>query len=173
MRSASRSSARSSRSAFRGGLGSNAPADLAAKLDQPAAVVAQLPADTKVSTYVRSDSSQSIGNAFDFVGQRRPGAAAARAAAAGGQPAAGADRGPEGAGDDRDQAFVSARSRRSSTRWASPRSVAALVAWIGAAHRVPLPAQAQPAAAATPAGAAARRPADATKPRRAAAAAAH
>jgi hypothetical protein len=32
-------------------------------------VVAQLPADTRVSTYVRSDSSQSIGNAFDFVGE--------------------------------------------------------------------------------------------------------
>jgi EmrB/QacA subfamily drug resistance transporter len=52
---------------FRGQLGSSAPADLAAKLDQPAAIVAQLPADTKASTYVRGDSSQSIGNAFDFV----------------------------------------------------------------------------------------------------------
>ena len=52
---------------FRGGIGPNAPANLAAKLDQPAAVINQLPADTQVKTYVRSDSSQSIGNAFDFV----------------------------------------------------------------------------------------------------------
>ena len=65
--------------AFRGDLGSHAPADLAAKLDQPAAVVAQLPADTKVSTYVRSDSSQSIGNALEFVANAGAGLAAARA----------------------------------------------------------------------------------------------
>jgi hypothetical protein len=53
--------------AFRGDLGSHAPSDLASKLDQPAAVVSQLPPDARVSTYVRGDSSQSIGNAFDFV----------------------------------------------------------------------------------------------------------
>jgi EmrB/QacA subfamily drug resistance transporter len=54
--------------AFRDNLGSNAPGQLAAKLDQPAAVLAQLPADTQVRTYVRGDSSQSIGNAFELAG---------------------------------------------------------------------------------------------------------
>ena len=54
--------------AFRGQLGENAPKDLASRLDQPAAVVAKLPADQQARTYVTGDSAQSIGNAFEFVG---------------------------------------------------------------------------------------------------------
>lgn len=54
--------------AFRGQLGDNAPKELANRLDQPAAVVAKLPADQRASTYVTGDSAQSIGNAFEFVG---------------------------------------------------------------------------------------------------------
>jgi DHA2 family integral membrane protein (MFS transporter) len=53
---------------FRGDLGSNAPAQLAAKLDQPAAIVSTLPKNAQARTYVQGDSSQSIGNAFEFVG---------------------------------------------------------------------------------------------------------
>jgi EmrB/QacA subfamily drug resistance transporter len=54
---------------FRGQLGDQAPAQLASRLDQPAAIVSQLPANDRVSTYVRGDSSQSIGNALEFVGK--------------------------------------------------------------------------------------------------------
>jgi DHA2 family integral membrane protein (MFS transporter) len=53
--------------AFRNNLGADAPARLAAQLDQPAAV-AQLPAAAKVGTYVKHDSSESIGGALEFVG---------------------------------------------------------------------------------------------------------
>jgi DHA2 family integral membrane protein (MFS transporter) len=53
--------------AFRGHLGEGTPARVAAALDQPAAVVAQLPPAQRVSSYVTSDSSQSIGNALEFV----------------------------------------------------------------------------------------------------------
>jgi DHA2 family integral membrane protein (MFS transporter) len=54
--------------AFRGNLGSGTPAQLARELDQPAAVVAQLPADQQVSTYVKHDASESIGGALEYVG---------------------------------------------------------------------------------------------------------
>ena len=54
--------------AFRGSLGSDAPADLAARLDQPAAVVSRLPASAQVGSYLRQDSSESIGNALQFAG---------------------------------------------------------------------------------------------------------
>ncbi len=52
--------------AFRADLGSGTPAQVAANLDRPAAVVSQLPANARVSTYVHDDSSQSIGNALQF-----------------------------------------------------------------------------------------------------------
>jgi DHA2 family integral membrane protein (MFS transporter) len=64
---------------FRNHLGSDAPAQLAARLDQPAAVVSKLPADAQVGTYVKRDASESIGGALEFVGkatgalQQRPG----------------------------------------------------------------------------------------------------
>jgi EmrB/QacA subfamily drug resistance transporter len=51
---------------FRSHLGSSTPAQVASRLDQPAAVVAQLPAAQRVSPNVSSDTSQSIGNALDF-----------------------------------------------------------------------------------------------------------
>jgi DHA2 family integral membrane protein (MFS transporter) len=54
--------------AFRGHLGSGTPQQLAQRLDQPAAVVSSLPADERVSSFVRSDTSQSIGNALEFAG---------------------------------------------------------------------------------------------------------
>jgi EmrB/QacA subfamily drug resistance transporter len=53
--------------AFRGHLGSDATARVAARLDQPAAVVAQLPPSAQVSNAVTADSTQSIGNALEFV----------------------------------------------------------------------------------------------------------
>ena len=52
---------------FRGQLGSDAPANLAAKLDQPAAVVSQLPESAQVRPLVRDDTSQSIGASLEFV----------------------------------------------------------------------------------------------------------
>ncbi len=55
--------------AFRSHLGSDAPTRLAAELDQPAAVVAQMPADAQVRTYVKHDSSESIGGALEYVGK--------------------------------------------------------------------------------------------------------
>jgi DHA2 family integral membrane protein (MFS transporter) len=64
---------------FRNHLGSNAPAQLAARLDQPAAVVSKLPANEQVSTYVKRDASESIGGSLEYVGkavgalQQRPG----------------------------------------------------------------------------------------------------
>jgi EmrB/QacA subfamily drug resistance transporter len=54
--------------AFRSHLGSDAPATLAAQLDQPAAVVSKLPSSAQVSTYAKSDTSESIGNVLEFVG---------------------------------------------------------------------------------------------------------
>ena len=53
---------------FRSDFGDTA-ARAAARLDQPAAVVAQLPAAQRVSPLVRADTSQSIGNALQFVGR--------------------------------------------------------------------------------------------------------
>ena len=52
---------------FRGQLGAGTPAQLAAQLDRPAAVVAQLPAGARVAPHVATDTTQSIGNAFEFV----------------------------------------------------------------------------------------------------------
>jgi EmrB/QacA subfamily drug resistance transporter len=54
--------------AFRSHLGSDAPARLAAELDRPPAVVAQLPASAQVRTQVKHDSSESIGGALEYVG---------------------------------------------------------------------------------------------------------
>jgi EmrB/QacA subfamily drug resistance transporter len=119
--------------AFRGDLGSHAPADLASRLDQPAAVVAQLPADTKVSTYVRSDSSQSIGNAFDFVSNA--GAALQRRAAL---PQAGALP-PAQVAAQKAQAtseinsFVSSAKSSFVDAMGIASICAAIMAWIGAA----------------------------------------
>lgn len=52
---------------FRGHLGSDTPAQLARQLDQPAAVVAQLPDSAKAAPLVRKDTSQSIGASFEYV----------------------------------------------------------------------------------------------------------
>jgi DHA2 family integral membrane protein (MFS transporter) len=52
---------------YRGQLGSDAPAHLAAKLDQPPAVVAQLPESAQVAPLVRGDTSQSIGASLEFI----------------------------------------------------------------------------------------------------------
>jgi DHA2 family integral membrane protein (MFS transporter) len=54
---------------FRGQLGASAPADLAARLDAPVATVSGVPANAKVGPLVHADTSQSIGNALEFVGQ--------------------------------------------------------------------------------------------------------
>src|SRR5262249_6932713 len=59
--------------AFRSHLGADAPARLAAQLDQPAAVVATLPADAQGRTNVRTEASESIGGALESVG-KAPGA---------------------------------------------------------------------------------------------------
>jgi EmrB/QacA subfamily drug resistance transporter len=53
--------------AFRGHLGADTATSVAAQLDQPAAVVAQLPDRAKVGPHVAADTTQSIGNAFEFV----------------------------------------------------------------------------------------------------------
>jgi DHA2 family integral membrane protein (MFS transporter) len=52
---------------YRGQLGSDEPANLAAKLDQPAAVVSQLPPSAQVAPNVRDDTSQSIGASLEFI----------------------------------------------------------------------------------------------------------
>ena len=54
---------------FRNHLGSSTPADVAARLDRPAAVVAQLPSNERVTPLVTNDTGQSIGNALTFAGQ--------------------------------------------------------------------------------------------------------
>jgi DHA2 family integral membrane protein (MFS transporter) len=64
---------------FRSHLGADTPAQLANRLDQPAAVVSTLPADAQVNTYVRKDASESIGGSLEYAGkaagalQNRPG----------------------------------------------------------------------------------------------------
>jgi EmrB/QacA subfamily drug resistance transporter len=55
--------------AFRGNLGSSAPADLAARLDARVAAVQGVPANARVTPLVHGDTSQSIGNALEFVQQ--------------------------------------------------------------------------------------------------------
>jgi EmrB/QacA subfamily drug resistance transporter len=52
---------------YRGQLGSDAPANLAAKLDQPPAIVSQLPLSARVAPNVRDDTSQSIGASLEFI----------------------------------------------------------------------------------------------------------
>jgi MFS family permease len=52
---------------YRGQLGSDAPANLAARLDQPPAVVSQLPESAQVTPLVRDDTSQSIGASLEFI----------------------------------------------------------------------------------------------------------
>jgi EmrB/QacA subfamily drug resistance transporter len=54
---------------YRGQLGSSSPTTLASQLDQPAAVVRQLPAGAQVSPLVRKDTSESIGSSLDFAGK--------------------------------------------------------------------------------------------------------
>jgi DHA2 family integral membrane protein (MFS transporter) len=64
---------------FRSHLGADTPAQLANRLDQPAAVVSKLPADAQVNTYVKKDASESIGGSLEYAGkaagalQNRPG----------------------------------------------------------------------------------------------------
>jgi EmrB/QacA subfamily drug resistance transporter len=75
--------------AFRANLGSSTPAQVAARLDQPAATVSALPPSARVSTFVSGDTSQSIGNAFEFVGEAAKALAArSELATAGGVPPA-------------------------------------------------------------------------------------
>jgi DHA2 family integral membrane protein (MFS transporter) len=52
---------------FQSHLGTNTSKTVATALDQPAAVVQQLPANAKVGTFVRSDDTKSIGNAGEFI----------------------------------------------------------------------------------------------------------
>ena len=52
---------------FRGHLGSDTPAQLASRLDQPAAVVQQLPNCPTVGSFVHKDTSESIGAALEYV----------------------------------------------------------------------------------------------------------
>ncbi len=52
---------------FRSHLGPDAPAQLAGRLDQPAAVVSTLPPRAQVTPSVRKDASESIGGALEFV----------------------------------------------------------------------------------------------------------
>ena len=54
---------------FRADLGSGTPRTVAAELDRPAAIVSHLPAKDRVGPLVDKDTSQSIGNALDFVGK--------------------------------------------------------------------------------------------------------
>jgi DHA2 family integral membrane protein (MFS transporter) len=99
--------------AFRSNLGSGTPAQLARELDQPAAVVAQLPANQQVSTYVKHDASESIGGALEYVGAAT-GALQERGKSAGLPPAQvqqqreHAQQAIGGFIDDADDAFVTA-----------------------------------------------------------------
>jgi hypothetical protein len=51
---------------FQANLGADASKQVAAQLDQPAAVVQQLPPSAQVSTVVTGEDTKSIGNAGDF-----------------------------------------------------------------------------------------------------------
>ncbi len=53
---------------FRSHLGESTPAQLAQKLDQPAAVVQKLPAAQQVAPLVHKDTSESIGAALEYIG---------------------------------------------------------------------------------------------------------
>jgi DHA2 family integral membrane protein (MFS transporter) len=64
---------------FRTHLGSDAPSQLASKLDQPAAVVSKLPPEQQVTPLVTSDTAESIGNSLEFA-QGAVGALQTRAA---------------------------------------------------------------------------------------------
>jgi DHA2 family integral membrane protein (MFS transporter) len=72
---------------FRSHLGPDAPAQLAARFDQPTAVVSTMPANTQVSTYAKRDASESIGGALEYVG-KATGALQERATLSGGPSAA-------------------------------------------------------------------------------------
>jgi EmrB/QacA subfamily drug resistance transporter len=55
---------------FRSHLGADTPAQTAASLDRPTAVLSQqVPADLRVGNLVTSDTSKSIGNTLEFVGR--------------------------------------------------------------------------------------------------------
>jgi hypothetical protein len=54
---------------FRGHLGGGTPAQVAGQLDAPVAVTRQLPDTLRVRPLVTADTSQSIGNALEFVGR--------------------------------------------------------------------------------------------------------
>lgn len=56
---------------FRSHLGSDAPQQLASKIDRPAAVVRQLPASARLSPLASDDVSQSIGDAEPFAGEAK------------------------------------------------------------------------------------------------------
>ena len=70
---------------FRNQLGADTPHELARQLDQPSAVVSQLPKAAQVSHALGADTSQSIGNALEFVGKTAT-ALKAREAATGTAP---------------------------------------------------------------------------------------
>ena len=67
---------------YRGHLGDSSARDLAGRLDQPAAVVFQLPASARVGPQVSRDTTESIGASLEFVG-KAAGALKQRAAAGG------------------------------------------------------------------------------------------
>jgi DHA2 family integral membrane protein (MFS transporter) len=98
---------------FRSHLGSDAPARLAARLDQPAAVVSKLPPGAQVRTYVGRDASESIGGALEFVG-KTVGALQERGTLAAASPASAAQQQAQGRQaisefvDDAKGSFVSA-----------------------------------------------------------------
>ena len=113
---------------FRGNLGIDAPHQVAATLDQPAAVVQQLPAGQRVGTYVSGDTSQSIGDALPFAQkaeqalQRRQAASDVKASP---QQVATARAALGGFVDDTRSSFISAMRLTS--------VLAGLMAWVGAA----------------------------------------
>lgn len=72
---------------FRGQLGAGTPAQVASRLDQPAAVVQQLPAGQRVAPLVHKDTSESIGASLQFI-ESAGKALQARAATSGQAPTA-------------------------------------------------------------------------------------
>lgn len=54
---------------YRGQLGANTPATVAARLDQPPAAVSALPRSAQVKPLVRKDTSESIGASLEFAGR--------------------------------------------------------------------------------------------------------
>ena len=118
---------------YRGQLGPNTPASVAAQLDQPAAVVRTLPASAQVGPLVRKDTSESIGASLEFTGR------ALAALQARGRTATGAQLTAAQAAAARanDQKILGGFAQKSRDSFVSAMHVSSLVAgltaWIGAA----------------------------------------